>query len=509
MSTIERTVMTENHLTLSSPHQRVIVIGAGFAGLGMGIQLKRRGEDDFLILERSDDVGGTWRDNTYPGAACDVPSHLYSFSFRPNPDWSRMYPPGSEIQRYMRDCAEQEGLMPHLHLSTTMEDASWDDDRGIWSVRTNRGVFTADYLVTGTGHLADEHLPEVPGLDGFTGHTFHSARWDHSVDLTGLRVGVVGTGASAIQVIPEMAKIASELVVFQRTPAYVIPRAERDFTDGERRLFRRDPQAIRDLRSELFWGGENNYAQRRGIPQFLEAAKAQALNHLEAQVADPELREKLTPHYEPGCKRVLISNTYYPALTARGSTVEDSALSRMDGGRAVAASGAEYELDAIVFATGFEATEPPFAEVVHGRGGLNLSEHWQRGMQAFDSVAVNGFPNMFIINGPNTSLGHNSIVYIIEAQVEYILGALDYARAEGFQVMEPTREAEEAYVDKIQRNAAGTVWIDGGCQSWYVDQRSGKLTLIWPDFGYAFRDENSRFSPDGYHVSPIPLVPAS
>lgn len=508
LSTTERTDMTENPSTHQHPHQRLIVIGAGFAGLGMGIQLKRRGEDDFVILERADDVGGTWRDNTYPGAACDVPSHLYSFSFRPNPDWSRMYPPGWEIQQYMRDCAEQEGLVPHLHLNTNMEDASWDEGRGIWQVRTNRGVFTADYLVTGTGHLADEHFPDIPGLDGFTGHRFHSARWDHSVDLAGQRIGVVGTGASAIQVIPELAKIASELVVFQRTPAYVIPRRERTFTDGERRLFRRDPQSMRDLRSELFWGGENNYAQRRAIPQFLDAAKAEALSHLTSQVTDPGLREKLTPRYEPGCKRVLISNAYYPALTAPVTTVETSALSRLDGGRAVAASGAEYELDAIVFATGFEATEPPFAEVVHGRGGLNLSEHWQQGMQAYDSISVAGFPNLFIINGPNTSLGHNSIVYIIEAQVEYILGALDHARAEGFQVMEPTREAEDAYVERIQRNAAGTVWIDGGCQSWYVDQRSGKLTLIWPDFGYAFRDENARFSPEGYELTPAELVSA-
>lgn len=503
--------MTEHHSTPSAPqlpHQRMIIIGAGFAGLGMGIRLKRRGEESFVIIERADDVGGTWRDNTYPGAACDVPSHLYSFSFRPNPDWSRVYPPGWEIQQYMRDCAEQEGLMPHLHLETTMEDATWDDDAGIWRVRTNCGEFTGDFLITGTGHLADESYPNIPGLEEFMGAKFHSARWNHNEDLTGKRIGVVGTGASAIQIVPEMAKVAAELVVFQRTPAYVIPRVERDYTEGERRLFRRDPQSIRDLRSELFWGGENNYAQRRAIPQFLEAAKTQALNHLAAQVTDPELRERLTPRYEPGCKRVLISNTYYPALTAPVTTVESSALQRIEGGRAVAASGAEYELDALIFATGFEATEPPFAQVVHGRGGVNLSDHWQQGMQAYDSIAVSGFPNMFIINGPNTSLGHNSIVYIIEAQADYILGALDHVDEHGIQVLEPTRDAEDAYVDRIQRNASGTVWIDGGCQSWYVDQRSGKLTLIWPDFGYAFRDENSTFTPDGYELSPATLVAA-
>lgn len=479
------------------PHTRIIIIGAGFGGLGMAIPLKRRGDDDFLIIERAGDVGGTWRDNTYPGAACDVPSHLYSFSYKLNPEWSSVFSPGWEIQEYMRRCATEEGLEPHLRLNTNMEDARWMDE-GYWQVTTNNGVYTADYLITGTGHLADEHFPDIPGLDGYTGHKFHSARWDHSVDLTGKRVGVVGTGASAIQIIPEMVKTAGEVVVFQRTPAYVIPRQERTYTEGEKRMFARDEQTMRDLRSELFWGGENQYAQRRAVPQFLEAAKKMALDHLGAQVSDPVLRENLTPKYEPGCKRVLISNTYYPALQDAKTTVEFSALDHFDGDRAVAASGASYDLDAIVFATGFEATEPPFATVVHGRGGQSLSEHWQAGMQAYDSIAVHDFPNMFIINGPNTSLGHNSIVYIIESQVEYILGALDYAQVHGITAMEPTKEAEDAYVDAIQQGASGTVWIDGGCQSWYVDQRSGKLTLIWPDFGYAFRDKNSEFSPAGY-----------
>lgn len=490
------------------PRTRIVIIGAGFAGLGMGIQLKRRGEDDFLILDRGADVGGTWRDNTYPGAACDVPSHLYSFSFRPNPDWSSVYSPGPEIQQYLQTCADEEGLRPHLRLETTMEDASWSAEEG-WRVTTDRGVFTSDHLIVCTGHLADEHLPGVPGLETFTGEAFHSARWDERADLTGKRVGVVGTGASAIQLIPEVVKVASEVVVFQRTPAYVIPRRERPYTEGEKRMFRRDPDAIRALRAELFWSGENTFAQRRGIPQFLEQGRRLALSHLAAQVPDPELRERLTPHYDPGCKRVLISNTYYPALVDPKTTLESSALARVEAGSAVAASGASYDLDVLVFATGFEAAVPPFARHIHGRDGVALSEQWDEGMQAFHSTTVHNFPNMFSINGPNTSLGHNSIVYIIESQIEYILGALDHLRANDLQVLEPTAEAEEEYVERIDRGAAGTVWTSGGCESWYLDPRTGRLTLIWPDSGAAFRQENSVFSPEGYRFTPAEPEAAS
>lgn len=489
--------MTTNTTTMTRD-VKSLIIGSGFAGLGMAIQLKRRGDDDFAILERANDVGGTWRDNDYPGAACDVPSHLYSFSFRPNPDWSRVYSPGPEIQAYLRACAKDEGLLEHIHFGADMQDASWDESSRRWRVSTPLGLFTAQFLITGTGHLADERFPSVPGIETFTGDKFHSARWDHSTSLEGKRIGVVGTGASAIQVIPELARTSAELVVFQRTPAYVIPRVERSYTEGEKRLFRRDPSAISALRSDLFWTGENNYAQRRGVPQYLEAARSMALGHLAAQITDPELREVLTPDYEPGCKRLLISNTYYPALQAETTTVEASALDRIEGSRVVASSGADYELDVLVFATGFEATEPPFAALVHGRDGLNLSEHWKSGMQAHDSVTVSGFPNMFVLNGPNTSLGHNSIVYIIESQVNYVLGAIDHADALDIEILEPSSRAEEAYVEQIQAAAQGTVWIDGGCKSWYVDERSGRLTLIWPDFGFAFRDANGTFKPGGY-----------
>lgn len=484
---------------------RTVIVGTGFAGLGMGAQLKRRGDDDFIIIERADEVGGTWRDNTYPGAACDVPSHLYSFSFRPNPNWSQFYAKSPEIHRYLKDVTEEEGLYPHIDFNANMTDASWNDEEGRWYVTTPDTTYIAQFLITGTGHLADEAFPDVPGLDTFPGDKFHSARWDHSKNLEGKRIGVVGTGASAIQLVPEMEKIASELVVFQRTPSYVTPRMEHTYTEGEKRQFQRDPDAIPNLRATLFWTGENGFAARKGIPRFLEENRKVALDHLANQVEDPELREKLTPKYEPGCKRVLISHTYYPAIASEKTTLEDSALVRVDGSKAVAASGEEYELDALIFATGFEASEPPYAELIHGHDGLNLSEYWSQGMQAYQSITVANFPNLFSINGPNTSLGHNSIVYIIEAQIDYVLGAYDYIEKNQIATLEPTEEAEEGYADQLQSNAKGTVWLDGGCNSWYLDQRSGRLTLIYPDFAYAFRDHNGTFTPEGYTFdTPVP-----
>ena len=483
-------------------HSKIILIGAGFAGVGMGIQLKRTGRDDFLIIERAEDVGGTWRDNHYPGVACDVPSHLYSFSYLPKPDWTRVFSPGPEIQSYIRDCAAGEGLLEHIHFGTEMLSCRWDEASRLWTVETSKGAYSCNILITGTGHLADSHMPKVAGIETFAGDLFHSAGWNHDVALEGKRIGVVGSGASAIQIVPEMQKLASELVVFQRSAPYMIPRWDRAFTEGEKRMFRRDPSTVEAMRSEIFWAGEYNFAQRRNVPRFLQEAKALALGNLEKNVADPVLRAKLTPDYEVGCKRLLISNAYYPAVSAENCTLEASALARIDGNMVYGASGEGYELDVLVFATGFEAVRPPFAARVFGTEGLSLDAHWDKGMQAYDSIAVNGYPNLFIINGPNTGLGHNSVVYIIEAQVNYILEALDHLEAEQVQVFEATRAAEDAYMDKLQGRAEGTVWLAGGCKSWYVDERAGRLTLIWPDYAHSFRDENGHFHPEGYDMQP-------
>lgn len=487
----------------------VLIVGAGFGGLGMGIQLKRRGRSDFLIIERDADVGGTWRDNHYPGVACDVPSHLYSFSFRPNPSWSRVFSPGAEIHQYLRDCARDEGLLEHIRFDTAMLEARWSEADRLWTLRTSKGPLTCRILIACPGHLADEHLPEIEGLSGFAGDIFHSARWNHAARLAGQRIGVVGSGASAIQIVPELARQASELVVFQRSAPYVIPRADRSYTEAEKRLFARDPAQMDRLRADFFWSGEYNFAQRRNIPRFVREAKQMALAHLHAQVQDGPLRRALTPDYEIGCKRVLISNEYYPALGRDNVRLEPSALARVQGHAAISARGTRYELDVLVCATGFEATRPPFAKSIYGRGGISLDEHWSQGMQAFDSIAVPGYPNLFIINGPNTGLGHNSVVYVIEAQVDYILEAMAHFERHRLSAMEADAAAQARYMRMLDDRAQGTVWLAGGCKSWYVDPRSGRLTLVWPDFAYAFREANASFHPAGYRQIPAPARQAA
>ena len=398
----------------------------------------------------------------------------------------------------MKDLVADEGLEPHLRLNCELIDAVWDQACGKWIVTTSGGRFEGRVLLLGMGHLSDEAYPAIPGIETFTGEKFHSARWPRGTSLKGKRVGVVGSGASAIQVVPEVVKEAASVVVFQRSAPYITPRPDRAFTEAEKRLYRRDPEAMRELRDNVFWFLETGFASRRGIRRFTDENKAVALAHLAAQVADKDLRAKLTPDYEIGCKRVLLSNDYYPALTQDHVTLEASALERIDRGKAIARSGNAYDFDVLIFCTGFEAARPPFAGLVRGAQGQSLEQQWATGMEAFASTAVSGFPNLFMLNGPNTSLGHNSIVYIIETQIEYILQAMDWMDANAVHAIEPEAVAQAEYVDGLQDRAVGSVWVSQGCKSWYLDPASRKLTLIWPDFAHAFRQRNGAFSPEGY-----------
>jgi cation diffusion facilitator CzcD-associated flavoprotein CzcO len=481
--------------------KKILIIGAGFTGLGTAIKLLKAGQDDFVIIERRSDVGGVWLDNNYPGIACDVPSHFYSFSFRLKPDWSKIQSPGGEIQEYLRECAKEEGIMPYIRFNTDMVESRWDATARHWVVKTNHDTYHCKFLLTGAGHLADEFLPDIAGLDTFPGHVFHSARWDHSVDLNGKRIGVVGSGASAIQIVPEMQKIASGLVVFQRSAPYMNMRNDHAYTEAEKRTFERNPDVLEHLRAWIFWFGEEQYAQRRMVPKYIEDAKNVAMAHMENQVADPELRKKLTPTYQIGCKRRLSSSNYYPAVASPNVTVEASALDHIEGSTAYGASGQGYELDALVFATGFEAVRMPFTKRIFNGEGISLDEHWDNGMQALDAIAVAGYPNLFVIYGPNTGLGSNSAVYVIEAQVDYVISALEYLEQNQLAVFEAKAEAEEQFMDHIHDVAEGTVWLDGGCRSWYVDERSGRLTVIWPDFPHIFREELSQFRPSVYELT--------
>ncbi len=480
---------------LDGQHVAVAILGAGFGGLGMAIRLARAGRDSFLVLERGDDVGGTWRDNTYPGVACDIPSHLYSYSFRPHPDWSRVFAPGAEILDYLRRAADEEGLGDRLRLRTEVLDAAWSSTQRRWHIRTNRGICTADVLVVAAGRLSEPRTPDIAGLDTFAGPVVHSARWPRDLDLSGQRVGVVGTGASAVQIVPHLARTASHLVVLQRSAAWVLPRDDRSYGDGEREAFRRDPARGRELRAQLLAESEAGFAARRRAPAELAALRARAQEHLRRQVADPVLRARLTPDYEIGCKRVLFSQEYYPALTADHVSLVPAATA-VDGRTVTAADGSTHEIDALVLATGFHASRPPFAHRVRGRGGQTLAAHWSLGMTSYASIAVTGFPSMFVLNGPNATLGHGSAIDVLEAQIDYVLGALDHLDAGGDLEVHP--EAEDGYTREIDAMARSTVWMDGGCTSWYRDEVSGRLTLVWPGTAAAFRERNGTFDPAPY-----------
>ncbi|WP_411699567.1 flavin-containing monooxygenase [Conyzicola sp.] len=469
-----------------------VIVGAGFAGLGAGIRLSRLGERSFVVLERAAAVGGTWRDNDYPGVACDIPSHLYSFSFAPKHDWSHFFARGSEIQDYLRECARE--IEPRIRLGTDVLEMRWLAETERWSVRTSTGDYSCRTLVVAAGRLSEPRMPEIAGIDSFPGVAFHSSRYDHDVPIAGARVGVVGTGASAVQLVPRVAEQAGSVVLFQRTAAHVVPRDDSEYSARDILSFRNSPETRERLRADLFWSMEAGFAERVATPGYIDALRARARGHLEAQVSDADLRDLLTPGYEIGCKRVLLSDDFYPALESGAVTLEPSALVSIDGRTAIAASGAAHDLDVLIFATGFESTRPPFARRVFGRDGLSLDEAWGDGMVAYASTTVHGFPNLFVIDGPNASLGHNSAIVMIEAQIEYLLGALH----DESDVLEVSPDAQAAYVAELDARAAATVWLGGGCESWYVDERSHRLTLLWPDFAYAFRDRLSAFDRAAY-----------
>ncbi|WP_205783845.1 NAD(P)/FAD-dependent oxidoreductase [Microbacterium sp. 10M-3C3] len=479
----------------------VAIVGAGFAGIGMAIALRRAGRDDFVLLERAASVGGTWRDNTYPGVACDVPSHLYGFATHPNPRWSATFAPGAEIHRYLVDVVAREGLDPHLMLRTPLQHAQWDADDAVWHVDTGGERVVADSLVLACGRLTEPYVPEIPGLESFPGPIFHTARWDPSVVTAGMRVAVVGTGASAVQLVPELARAGADVTLFQRTPAWIVPRGGRAYTDAEQERFAAQPGELARVRADLYAEGEARFASRSGDAAASAAARDAALAHLAAQVGDPALRAALTPDYAFGCKRVLLSDEFYPAVASDAVTLEPSALAAVSGATLQAGSGRRHNADVLVLATGFAASEQPYASLVHGEDGASLAEHWRGGMTAFGSTVVSGFPNLFVLNGPNASLGHNSAVLMIEEQAAYVVRALALRERLGAAALRVRPEAENGYTAEIAAAAASTPWLTGGCRNWYVDPRSGRLTLLWPGTVQAFRERLA--AADGSEFEPV------
>jgi cation diffusion facilitator CzcD-associated flavoprotein CzcO len=487
-------------------HVGVAVVGSGFAGLATAIGLLREGRRDLVVLERAEELGGTWRDNSYPGCACDVPSHLYSLSYAPNPDWTRSFASQPEIQHYLLRTAREHGVDRYVRYGAELLAARWMEAEQHWHLTTARGTLTADLLVAGTGPLSEPTVPDLPGLETFEGRTFHSASWDHGHDVTGERVAVIGTGASAIQFVPHLQRKAGHLTVFQRTAPWVLPRRDRAITGVERALFRRLPVLQRLARAGIYWGRETWILGFAGNQRMMQVAERQARRFLRRQVRDPQLRARLTPRYRLGCKRVLLSNDYYPALTQPNvDVVTDRIVEVRPHG--IVTSGAagtrtEHPVDTIIFGTGFRVTDPPVAERVVGRDGRSLTEHWAgSGMQAYHGMAVAGFPNFFLLVGPNTGLGHTSIVLMIEAQVRYLLDALRQMDARGLGAVEPRPDVQAAYNARLQEQLAGTVWNAGGCASWYLD-RHGRNTTLWPTFTFSFRRELARCDLADYVTEP-------
>src|SRR3954471_16210428 len=496
MATIEQSPATTDDG--ETTHFRVAIVGTGFAGLGMAIRLKQEGIHDFVVFERADDVGGTWRDNTYPGCQCDVPSHLYSFSFAPNPDWSRTFSRQPEIQDYLRRCAAHFGVIPHIRFRHAVTGAHWDDDAQQWEVETSGGTFTAQVLVAGMGGLSEPSIPAIPGLENFEGPAFHTAQWDHDVDLRGKRVAVIGTGASSIQVVPHIQPEVEQLHLFQRTPAWIMPHPDRPLSEREHTLYQRFPLLQRAMRGAIYWARET-FVIPFVKPRLARFPETQARKFIAKQVKDPELRRKLTPDYTIGCKRILISNDYYPAVAQPNVSLETGGIREVRERSIVTSDGREIGVDAIVFGTGFHVTDMPAAQRVRGADGRTLSETWAGSMQAYLGTSIAGFPNLFMLVGPNTGLGHNSIVFMIESQVEYVLGALRTMEAQDIASVDVRHEVQDAYNAELQESLEDTVWSTGGCASWYLDD-TGRNTTLWPGSTWPFRQRTRRFDPAAYEL---------
>ncbi|MGW6276658.1 flavin-containing monooxygenase [Kribbella sp. NPDC055071] len=483
-----------------SEQHRIVVIGTGFAGIGMAVRLKQAGYDDFVVLERAHDVGGTWRDNTYPGCRCDVPSHLYSFSFAPNPEWTSTFSPQPEIEAYLQQVTDKFDVRRHIRFGHAVESAHWED--GQWRIHTSEGEFTADILLSGMGPLAEPSYPELPGIDSFEGAVFHSARWDHDLDLSGRKVAVIGTGASAIQFVPAIQPEVEELHLFQRTPPWLFPRAERKVTATEKAAFRRFPLVQKAIRAAIYWSRESTVLGFAKLPGIMKQAQKVAESQLARQVRDPLLRAKLTPDFTLGCKRILLSDDYFPAVAQPNVDLVTDGIAEVTPTGIVTQDGVKHEVDTIIYGTGFRVTDLPVMDLVHGRDGISLREAWSDGMEAHLGTAVSGFPNFFLLVGPNTGLGHSSMVFMIESQIAYIVDALKTMDAKGLRQVEVRPEVQRAFVDKVCSSMRNTIWTRGGCMSWYLDAK-GRNTTLWPTFTFRFRQLTRRFDPAEYQTLPM------
>lgn len=486
------------------PDFGVAIVGTGFGGLCMAIKLREEGRDDFVLIERGDSVGGTWRDNSYPGAACDVPSHLYSLSFVPKADWSRIYPSQPELHAYLREIGDRYRLLPNTRLNTRFIGADYDEATQLWNIRVSDAQgehqFSARALVLANGGLAEPKLPDIPGVERFQGKTFHSAQWDHDYDLRGKRVGVIGSGASAIQFVPEIAPKVERLDVYQRTPNWIIPRPDRPYTDREKSLLANVPLLRRFYRAVIYAWHELRVLGMVVHPALMKWFAKVSERHIRRQVKDLALRKRITPEYLIGCRRILISNDWYPALARPNVDLITDGIREIRENAIVSEDGTVREIDCLIFGTGFYATENPIGRVVRGRDGKSLAQAWRNGAEAYLGTVVKGFPNLFLIVGPNTGVGHTSMIYIIESQVQLIRQLIAKLRG-NVGALEVRAEVQDRFNQSLHKRLATSVWATG-CRSWYQD-RNGKITALWPGFTFDFRRRTSKAVESEYHFEAL------
>lgn len=480
-------------------HHALAIIGSGFAGIGAAIRLEKLHGGSVVIYERAETLGGVWRDNDYPGAACDVQSLLYSFSFAPSHRWRHTFARQPEIRAYLERVARENGLLPRLRTGCAVTSLSWDPEAARWTLETERGTSTADHVVLATGSLADPALPAIDGIESFTGPMFHSSQWDHDTDLTGKRVAVVGTGASAIQFVPRIQPVVGSLTLFQRTPPWVMPRNDRPISSTKRALLRALPGYQRALRALIYAQREIKLLAFRH-PVLMAIGEKEGRAHLAHAVSDPALREKLTPDYRMGCKRILLSDEYYPALAQPNVNVETVGVARVTADGVVDGNGVAHDVDAIIFGTGFDTSRLPLTDRIFDADGQSMAATWGDSPRAYLGTTVAGFPNLYLMHGPNIALGHTSVIMMFESQLHYVERAMAHAIRSGGTV-EPTVEAQADYANDIDALTDGTVWTSGGCSSWYLDP-AGRNSNLWPGSILGYRSRAIRFDGARHQTQP-------
>ncbi|MEV6070650.1 NAD(P)/FAD-dependent oxidoreductase [Nocardia sp. NPDC052001] len=486
-------------MTTAVEHTPIAIVGAGFGGIGLAIKLREAGFEDLVILERADDLGGTWQANTYPGCACDVPSHLYSYSFAPNPNWSRMYGRQSEILEYLRAVAVEHDVLRHMRFGVELLDARWDDADSRWRIETSAGPLTADFLISATGVFAEAKYPELPGLETFEGKAFHSLHWDHDHDLTGQRVAVIGTGASAVQFVPEIQPLVEKLLLFQRSAPWIVPRMDRVTSGVERYLLDRIPLAQRLIRGGFYSAieafGLISLVDRR----FRHPYEALARWQLQRQVRDPELRAKLLPDYVIGCKRAIFSDAYLPALDQPNAEVVTEAIAEVRPHSIVLRDGTEHPVDTIIFGTGFTSIPTAYDRYI-GIDGRSMAQLYDKEPQSYLGVAVSGFPNFFCTLGPFGAAGNQSAIFMIESQITYIVDALITLSDRGARRVQVRLRAQQAFLAEMAHRSTGTVWLTGGCQSYYTTA-DGRNAGLYPNWSFEYRRRTAKFDSANYEVT--------